>query len=72
MITFNYVTSANSKGRTFKYKTLGAAQKRASTLVGPHPKRDPDGYAVGRVSGNCLFFKGVTFEDLFPSAMDPK
>jgi len=72
MITLNYVTSANSKGRTFKYKTLDAAQKRAFTLVGPHPKRDPDGYAVAKLSGNCLFFWGVTFEDLFPDAMAPK
>lgn len=71
MITFTYVTSAH-KGQIFKYKTLAAAQKKAEALVGPHPKRDPDGYAVARLSGNCLFFRGCAFENLFPSAMDPK
>lgn len=67
-ITFHYVTSAAGRGRNSSFKTLVAAKKRAHALVGPHPKRDPDGYAVHRVTGNCLFFQGTTFEELFPSS----
>lgn len=66
MITLTYVTSPTSTGRTFKFKTLTGARNKARTLVGSYPKIDPDGYAVQRTTGNCLFFQGTTFEELFP------
>lgn len=57
--------SVSDRGRKFKYKTLKGAQKKAHDLVGRFPKHDPDGYAVSRLSGHCLFFLGTTFEELF-------
>jgi hypothetical protein len=66
MITLRYVDAPGKMGRTLKYKTLVGAQERAQKLVGAHPKRDPDGYAVGP-NGHCLFFQGATFEVLFPT-----
>lgn len=66
MIRLTYVNSPASRGRKAQYDSLEKARKAAHKLVGPHPKRDPDGYAVDRVTGNCLFFQGVTFEVLFP------
>ena len=65
-ITLRYVHSANTFGTAYTFKTLKGARKKAHTLVGPFPKLDPDGYVFQRVSGNCLFFKGATIEELFP------
>jgi len=64
-ITLRYVDSPNASGRTFKFKTLVGARTKARKLVGSFPKQDPDGYAVSRLTGNCLFFQGVTFKELF-------
>ena len=47
-------------------KTLAGARTKAHNLVTSRPKRDPDGYAVNPQTGGCLFFQGVTFEELFP------
>lgn len=66
MITLRYVTSPTSTGKAFKFKTLAGARTKARNLVGSYPKLDPDGYAVQRTTGNCLFFQGVTFDELFP------
>jgi hypothetical protein len=68
MITLLYVNSSSAPGRRFKYKTLAGARTKAHNLVGSNPKRDPDGYAVQRTTGNCLFFQGVSFVELFPGA----
>jgi hypothetical protein len=65
-ITFCYVTDPGKPDKRSQYKTLKAAQAKAQKLVGESPKLDPDGYAVDRKTGNCLFFNGVTFEELFP------
>lgn len=70
-IVFRFVDSPAGSGRCSTYKTLAGAQRAAQRLVGSKPKRDHDGYAVHRVTGNCLFFQGVTFEQLFPAA-DPQ
>ncbi len=65
-IKFRYVTDAYQPSRVFKYKTLNGARRKARKLVGYEPKRDPDGYAVDRKTGNCLFIlEGTTFEELF-------
>lgn len=65
-IVLRFITTPTSSGRRFEYKTLAGAKRAAHRLVGSKPKRDPDGYAVHRRSGNCLFFLGATFEQLFP------
>ncbi len=54
-------------GRMSMLHSVEAARKRAHALVGAHPKKDPDGYAVSRRTGDCLFFSGTSFEELFPS-----
>ncbi len=66
VIQLRYVS--NAPDRTFRYKTLAGARARAHNLVGSNPKRDPDGYAVNRRTGDCLFFQNVTFEVLFPKS----
>jgi hypothetical protein len=67
VITLCYVTSPTRGGVTFKFKTLKGAQSKAHQLLGVNPKRDPDGYAVSRTTGNCIFIReGCTFEELFP------
>ncbi len=64
-ITLRWVGTSNST-RTFKYKTLASAQKKAHALVGTQPKLDPDGYLVNPTTGGCLFFQGVELKELFP------
>lgn len=66
MITFRYVTDPAHMGKRFIFKTLEGAKAKAHKLVGTLPKLDPDGYAVNRTTGNCLFFFGTTFSELFP------
>lgn len=68
LIQLRWVSSPSSLGRTFKYKSLRAAQTKAHKLVTAHPKRDHDDYAVHPQTGNCLFYQGTTFEALFPAA----
>ncbi len=68
MIILRYVTAPGFRERIFRYKTLKGAQMKALTLVGHNPKLDPDGYAVERTTGNCLFFQGTSFGALFPGA----
>ena len=70
MITLTFVTGPHSRDKTYRYKTLGGAMKKAHSLVGRNPRLDPDGYAVSRSSGKCLFFQGSTFEELFPMTAD--
>jgi hypothetical protein len=66
-ITLTYVSTPGGAGKKFHYKTLGGARKKASRLVGGFPKFDPDGYAVSRARGDCLFVTGdATLEDIFP------
>jgi hypothetical protein len=72
MITFRFVDdAARPFGRQFQYKTLAGAQAKAHRLVGGNPRLDPDGYAVHPRTGDCLFFQGVTFEQLFPRRSKP-
>jgi hypothetical protein len=66
MITLRFVNDPSKPDRVFKYKTLAGARVRAHNLVTWHPRLDPDGYAVHPRSGDCLFFQGVTFDELFP------
>lgn len=48
------------------YKTLSGARNKAHKMVGANPKRDPDGYAVNRKNGVCLFVvSGCKYSDLF-------
>jgi hypothetical protein len=65
MITLRFVNRPSSLGRTFRFKTLAGAVRKARKLVGSHPLLDPDGYAVQRLTGNCLFFQGANYIDLF-------
>lgn len=69
-ITLRYVCDTGE--RTYKYKSVDWAIRRARRLVGSTPKIDPDGYAVHRGNGNCLFFIGVTKEQLFPELKTDK
>lgn len=64
-IRLRYVTYGSLTGVPYSFLTVAGAQRRAEILVGPRPKLDPDGYAVGP-KGDCLFFTGITFEELFP------
>lgn len=65
MILLKFITG--TRERTLKYKTLEGAMRRARTLMGSHPRKDPDGYAVNR-KGECLFIiEGATFEEVFPA-----
>lgn len=63
-ITLRFVTSSRpgstgpSSTRTFNYRTMEGAQKRARALMGDRPRFDPDGYAVNK-KGDCLFIIGV-------------
>ncbi len=66
-IQLRYVDSPIRMGRTFKFKTLAGARTKAHNLVTSRPKRDHDDYAVHPQTGNCLFYQGVAFEELFPS-----
>jgi len=65
------ISDDGTRERTFKYKTLQRARGRAVSLVTNRPKLDPDGYAVHPVKGDCLFFNGVTAQELFPSLGQP-
>lgn len=66
-ITFSFVNKPGALGRRFFYKTLAGARRKAHKLVGTKPRLDPDGYAVAR-NGDCLFFSGASFSDLWPDA----
>jgi len=68
-ITLRYVTKPGSAGTTLHYTTLPRAQKAAKSKVGSRPRQDPDGYLVGP-DGSCLFFKGATLEELFPTKQE--
>ncbi len=67
-ILLTYVTSSAKSGRRFPFVTLETARRKAHALLSPNPRRDPDGYAVNRQNGHCLWFHGCTFEQLFPAA----
>jgi len=69
-IILRFVNDPSKLGRKFEYKTLAGARKKAQSLVGKHPRLDPDGYAVHRVTGDCLFCQGATFDELFPTFFD--
>lgn len=71
LIVLRYVNNAATSGTTYKFKTLRGARNRAHTLVGAHPRQDPDGYAVAR-TGECLFIiSGTTFDGLFTAEEQP-
>lgn len=65
-ITIRHVTKPGYAGTTLHYSTLKRARAGARAKVGARPRLDVDGYAVGP-DGSCLFFKGTTFEELFPT-----
>lgn len=67
MYKMRLVTDNTKPGRLLKYKSLEGARKALKRIMGTgHPKKDPDGYAVGD-NGQCLFFlDGLTFEVIFP------
>jgi hypothetical protein len=66
MITLRFIDDhTKTFGRTFRYRTIAGARTKAHQLVGLNPKRDPDGYVSHRTTGNCLFFQGCTYEELF-------
>jgi hypothetical protein len=65
-ITLRYVTKPGSAGTTLHYTTLPRAQKAAQSKVGSVAGIASDRMSVISPDGHCLFFKGVTFEELFP------
>ncbi len=69
-IRLRYLTHGSLTGVSYSFITVAGAQRRAETLLGPRPKLDPAGYAVSS-KGHCLFFTGITFEELFPHTRSP-
>lgn len=72
MPVITFVVISHVKGRRrerrIRYKTLGGARRGAHRIVGPNPRFDPDGYAVSRHSGICLFVLGAGMYELFDNA----
>lgn len=53
-----------SKTKTKRYQTIAKAREMARRWLGENPKIDPDGYAVNRTNGDCLFVQGAELEDV--------
>jgi hypothetical protein len=63
-ITIRHVTKPGA-GTSFHYTTLKRAQEAFRNKAGPHPIAQRDDCVINEQGGR-IYFKGATFEELFP------